>query len=285
MSELKNFYNRYVLGVGDNFADSVTRKIPFFIICFSPWGLLLNKFWVFTKAALWGSLVLSACSLALGYAYICGYGVFQPINFYCTSNYWIYIPNLLIKFLILGAFALGWRNLLVSQPLSWMKIVTSWRQILNVMGLFAVFLVAAGIPLISFLVLYFRVPNPDWRIEISFFAMVSIGFLVPFIAMRFLSLFAFVLNGEKIPPLWQIWLRSGGNLLKILFSLTLMIFVGLFIFNNFFLNFKSALDGNLLYVGIATELLYNYLLLIFFALFLNHCFIQKQYLFSPEAKK
>ncbi len=279
-SKFQDFYDKFILGVGEVPADGDNVKIPFFMLCFAPWGMLLNNFRMFWKPGLLGALAISAVSLAMGYGYVCNYQRFGEVNFYCSETLWTLIPYSLCYMLLLSVFAFGWVSLLRTQTVSWKEVLSQPGRIFRFLGMMLAFLAVNCVPLLSLLILYFRVPNPDWRIEIAFFAVVSLGFLVPFAAMRFLSLLGFSAESETLPPLWKVWLKSRGNLLRILFALVLILFSAMFVFNSFFFNFRALSPEEMPYSGIVVEYLYNFFVLIFFTIFLNHCLLQKQYLFG-----
>ena len=83
------------------------------------------------------------------------------------------------------------------------------------------------IPLLSVLLLVFRVPNPNWKIELLYFTIVSIGFLFPFLLMRIYSLLALFLEGKNWKEFKKAWNKTQGYSMKIVLSCTLLFFVNM----------------------------------------------------------
>ena len=137
-------------------------------------------------------------------------------------------------------------------------------------------------PLLSFYLLYVRVPNPDWVVEITYFAVVSIGFVVPFVLMRFYALLAVFLNGgPKVSPAW-LWARSKGNNLGIILSLFLIIIVMLFILVYFQHGIAGIEVEYANWSGTVIEYFYSLLLLMLISLVINNCHVQKEYLLGGK---
>ncbi len=279
--KIDNFYTRYVLGVGERPEDETWIKIPYGMIAFVPWGIFFNKFGTFFKTGGIFSLLVSLSAFLVGAPYVCRYGMeVSAAGIYCsTTGFWI---DFVLRFIFLAAYAVVWLRLLSGEGFSLKNMAVLGGRMLKFTLLSFSFILLLLVPLVSLWTLYVRVPDPDWRIETAFFAFVSLGFFMPFVCVRFLSLFAFVAEGKSPPRLTDIWLRSRGNLLRIIFSLFL-IFLGMMLFfNNFYFNFQSAAGEYSFYQRIFIEILYNFFWLGFFTLFLNHCLIQKKYLFDDS---
>ena len=108
----------------------------------------------------------------------------------------------------------------------------------------------------------------------------SSGFWLPFLALRFLSVFAFVLGGQKRPPLKLFWQRTTGNALKIIMALTLIIVLNAIIFLNYNL-LAAFVIGRVFTVGVVVcDLVYNMLFLLMSASFASMAVVQREALFS-----
>ncbi len=278
----RNFYDSFILGVGG--PEDAPVKFPFLGTVLGPESLFSDRLGAFLRLAFFGGIGLAVLALLLGRAYVCGYSHLSD-NFYCLSSAIVWLAHFVLKLLFLGFFALYWHHAAAGEPLpSLRQILSQWRQA----GRVALWLLILGlsgiIPFISLFVLQIREPDPDWRIELAFFTFVGLGFLVPFIAVRFLSVLAFVAGEKTRPSLSRIWLRGRGNTAKILISVFVILMLAFLIFNSFYFNFRAVEASAAPWAGIIIEFLYGFFFLIFFTLFLNHCLIQKTYLFDGVKK-
>ena len=124
-----------------------------------------------------------------------------------------------------------------------------------------------------------REPNPDWVIELLFFAFVSTGFLVPFFMFRFFSVVGLVLEERRIPSIVTIWTRTSENMFKIIFSIFFILAFLLVLILNFYYNFV-AYDAKSFVAVLVVEYLYNLISFLSVALFLGHVKAQTFYLFG-----
>ena len=155
-----------------------------------------------------------------------------PLNiyFFCSASQGWYLVYLFVKIFLISAFLVRWYDgAFLNRDYSWKNVFLPTSRDFTTAALVCFYLLLNMAPLLSFYLLYVRVPNPDWVVEITYFAVVSIGFVVPFVLMRFYALLAVFLNGgPKVSPAW-LWARSKGNNLGIILSLFLIIIVMLFI--------------------------------------------------------
>lgn len=259
-------------------------KIPVLRIILDPYALFIDHFGRFVCLGLLFAAAMSMVSLLLGQGYMCAYSSYRLNGGYChPTALWVLVSHLL-NFFILSMFMGRWyqsalQNIACTASCC-CRAMLPRRSDFRFFGLLLVFVLLSMISVLSLYMLYIRVPNPDWRIEIIYFAVVSLGFFVPFILMRFYSLFAFSVAGEARPPLSAIWDRSRGSTLRIMFSLTLLFFISVFLLFGFLNNFRLVDNKNVFYVNFFVEYLYNLMLLMIAAFFINHCYLQKFFLFG-----
>jgi len=257
-------------------------KLPPLKLACLPFGLLVDKFRLFFKMAVVYGGLISLLSFVFGYSYVCTLGM--PSALFCNMTDGFYPVYLLLKYVLLFLFAVSWyHTVLNNQPLSLKNMFYFNRDSLTAMGILAMFFVLNLTPLLAFYLLWIRVPNPDVTVEVAYFALISTGFLVPFVIMRFYSVFGFAADGCRLPSLKEVWERSRGNLLKILVALFLIFFLALFIFFNLFLNVRGYEESSSLWGTVSTEFVYDFLLLLLITLFINHCFAQKLFLYGEAA--
>ena len=90
------------------------------------------------------------------------------------------------------------------------------------------------------------------------------------------------MDGEKIPSLRLIWNKSSGNMLRLLCSISLLFVISVFMIFGFMNNFRLAAARNAVYISWIVEYLYNLMLLMLLAFFVNHCRLQQIYLFGRK---
>lgn len=260
-------------------SDDGSVRMPAIKLAYLPFGLLVDNFVLFVKLGALFALLISIVSWIFGYTYICSLSI--PSDFPCTLDD-SYLPiYILLKYFLLFWFAVKWYQLaLDKEAWNWRKFFSVSRNGLVAMGILALFFLLNLTPLLSFYLLLQRVPNPDVVVEVSYFALVSVGFLIPFVLMRFYSLFGLAVDGCQLPSWREIWRRTRGNMLRILIALFLIFFLMLFIVLNFYLNMRGYDYNHALWVGISSEFVYDLLLLLLISLFINHCYVQKLFLFG-----
>lgn len=256
-------------------------KIPFFQLGFIPFGLFVNNIRKFLALATPYALVMAIISSIMGFVYLCSYASIYEVKVFCSQSISGYAFYNIIKIAILSMFLVNWyRSIIQKVDLKLKDLFIITKPMIKMMFLLITFLAISLIPILSFYMLYVRIPNPDWRVEITYFAVVSLGFLTPFIAIKFYSLFAFVASGEQIPPLKLIWLKNHGNVLKIILSLFMIFIMVVLVVMSFFNNFKDISGYNQHYLSFVAEFVYNILFYIIVCIMFNHCLVQKDVLFK-----
>lgn len=269
--------------VSDGNPDVQPVKMPSLQLIFRPFSYLVNLIRPLFVLSSYFALLVCLLSLLTGFSYIClsSSGV---SFFHCSDSNAMYLLYSFIKLFITSAFIVRWYDIAFrGVPLSWKSILLiPTRKDFQTTCILAIFVMLNLLPILSFYMLYLRVPNPDWTIEIIYFAFVSLGFFVPFIVMRFYSMFAFFLNNEQSPSFKVVWKRSRGNGLRIILSLFLILISVMFVVINFYRGFQN-LDVNYInYVGIVSEFLYDLVFLMLLTLGVNNCYVQKELLFGDK---
>jgi hypothetical protein len=78
---------------------------------------------------------------------------------------------------------------------------------------------------------------------------------------------------------------SRGNTLRILIALFFIFFLTLFAFLNFYLLMRGYETQSTLWLGISSEFVYDLMLLMLLSLFVNHCYIQKLFMFGETVNE
>ncbi|MDR1026039.1 MAG: hypothetical protein LBL47_01445 [Lactobacillus sp.] len=263
---------------------SATRvKMPIIKLCFSPFAIFVDNIKKFFLLGCYYSLVISAVSIALGFAYICNYMDFKQVAFYCSQSNVLFGIDIVVRFFLMSVFVVKYYEIVIKKsPISLKHISTIGKADIKTFAILVSFVLISMLPILSFALLYYRVPNPDWTIEITYFAVVSVGFLVPFILTRFYSALPYVIENGKLPSFKDLWVMTSGNGLRIISSLLFIFILFVFIVFQFYVSFYKAVDENPIYIGIISTFLYNLFMLLLISIGLNHCVVQKQILFGSD---
>ena len=261
---------------------SVAVKIPFLRIILDPYSLFIDQVGKFLVVGSFIALVMAVLSLSAGQGFMCIYQDYRAHG-YCIDNVWIYGLVRIINLFLFAIFMTKWYQICyLNRPLNCDTLCRVGHTDLKTFATLLVFILLSLISALSLYLLIVRVPNPDWRIELLYFAVVSLGFWVPFLLIRFYSVFGFVMGGEKVPPLRLIWNKSAGNTLRLLCSISLLFVVSVFMMFGFMNNFRLAAVRHAVYISWIVEYLYNLMLLLLLAFFVNHCRLQQIYLFGRK---
>lgn len=261
-------------------------KLPLGKMIFSPFRLLFDNGKVFFLLALPIALVICLIAMLSGFGYMCIYSQIMPVSAYCSDSGIVYLLYGLAKVLLWAFFVVKWCEITFQgQPFEWKSLLKADRRIVKFALALILIIFLNFLPMVSGWVLYLRTPNPDWQIEISFFSVVSIGFLIPFIVLRFYSVLPFVVYGQKVPPLKEIWHKTSGDTLVILLSLFFIFIVAVFIFGNLYQNFQSVAVDSGFYVNFVSEFIYNLITLMILTLVINNFCLQQQILFAGTEEK
>lgn len=255
-------------------------SMPFLKLLLNPFRLFIDHLTpIMMLSGIYG-LYLTVLALASGFSFICSfqrnYDVFYPCQFSLAA----YGAYLLVRIFIISWFMVKWLNLINGAACTWKTIFKFPQNVGRTFGLLLINAATFLFPILSTSLLVQRVPNPDWRIEISYFAVVSIGYIIPFLAVKFYALIAFAAAGEPFPPLSDIWKRNSGNMLKTLISLFFILILMIFFIANLFSGMSMNNNINPVWFGFISELMYNIVMLWFAALFAANCQIQKNFLYG-----
>lgn len=262
-------------------------SVPFWELSFLPIGILVYRFKQFLKIASVYAFFISILAFISQLSYACGLTRLEEKAFFgCQYSPAVYLTFFLLRLLISAVFLRSWYLVAVcGGELNWKEMLTLKIGDWKIFGGMIVALIFLCLPMVSMYTLLYRVPNPDWRIESLFFAVASSGFWLPFIGLRFSSVFAFVLGGEKRPNLSMFWQRTTGNTLKIIVSLTLMVILNAIVFMYFSSLASYLIEYTFAFGEIVAEWLYNMFYLLMIASFSSLTIIQKAALFNWYVKE
>ncbi len=186
----------------------------------------MKPFWIisdnlkdfYTQGSIF-SLFVVVISYLLGQKYICFFNENMAQNMYCPKLSYLYFPYLLIKLFAIAICINVWYDkVFKKEQINEEYFKKNWKKNIKTFAIFMLFMLLNLLPIVSGLILFFRKPNPIWQIELLFFTVVSVGFLAPFVLMRFYSYFASFFNGNSQNIIKKIWQKTQGYNTKISFT-------------------------------------------------------------------
>lgn len=240
-----------------------------------PYSLLAKGFRAFFGPAAIYALLISLLYLFTGQSMFCNFSLFSYDSI-CFYNPIMFIVTRIFVFYLIAAFCVRyyqtqWQN---REPDWRFLIYPQRRDIISFFTMLILFL-ANFTALWSWKTLTVRVPNPNWKIELTYFAFVSLGFLVPLVLLRLYVFTAFIWSGNKPISLWKIWIKTQGNNLRLLISFCLWFFISMFLLSSISNTFSASASEAGWFTIFTGEYMFNFALLIVFGFFVNSCSYQK----------
>lgn len=275
MTETKSLLSKMF---GPSEPEEGTVRFPWSGIVFGPYFIFMSHFREFFFTAAFYALLMSVVYLLGGQSMFCASSSLEQ-NLFCSNSIYLYVGIRLVVLLVVAAFCVRYfQSVWLKENISWQFLLRPQKRDFSSFIAFVVFILLNAISGLSWYLLAVRVPNPDWRIELTYFAVVALGFLVPFILLRFYSIFALIWNGEKISSLKQMWLKTRGNALRLIISLTLWFFLFVFSLSAVSGHFGVAAQDNSFYIIFIGEYVFNFVVLILMSFFINFCGLQNLFL-------
>lgn len=257
-------------------------SLPIGRTAFGAYWLLIKKFKEFLILGSLYSGILLVLYLLSGNGWFCSTNSEEKLLF-CSESMGVFIIVRLFNFFIICMFARIWYQTLLKDDfrLQRKQFIPNLAD-LKIVAISVAYLISFLVALYSLYLLYVRVPNPDWKIELTYFTFVSLGFLVPIFALRFLSWYAFIAEGVELPNWKILWKKTAGNNFLILSSVVLLLIVGLSVSMSLLrsLTLYSNLQDMLALLWI--EFLSHIFNLLIVACFMNYCYLQKIFLFERK---
>lgn len=156
------------------------------------------------------------------------------------------------------------------------------KRDLRILGISALSVVCLAVACLSFYLLYIRVPNPNWKIEVAYFAVVSIGFLVPIIALRFCCYFVAAAEEKALPDILEVWHKTKDNFGKIAGGSMILLITILFVMIHSLQFVWHAGATSSFLQALVIEYIFSVIKSVMIALMINFCYIQYKLLFGSE---
>lgn len=262
------------------------QKIKLWSLLSSPLKMLFSKSREFLLLSLPFALFMTALSMLLKNSLICGIDAYKQNIVACSPPTDIYF--LLFEVLRLAAITffikLWYQSAIAKLRINWQKIsFPKWHDVK--IFLFMIFFIFINfVPVFSYYALLARVPNPDWIIESIYFSFVSVGFVVPFLAILYYVVMSYIIAGEKRPPFRKISAAVFDNAGKIIISTLFIITINLLLISSYIASITPYIANLSIIKAIIFEVFYNITLLIFAASMTNYIFSLRGALFLENQK-
>lgn len=262
------------------YSETSAKKIPVLTAIFGGYNLVINKFKEFIILGTIFSVVLMALYFCSGQDALC-YNRYYRASHFCNNNIVSYIVIHTIAAFVICIFLRCWYQIgILGKPLSWMLIIKPQTSELKIAGGFLLYFCTLLLAGLSFYLLLIRDPNPDWKIELLYFTVVSLGFFVPILALRFSVYFAFFADNSKLPSLSCVWNKTAGNGFALLSGIIILMIIGLSISQAMMSSFARISEDVSIYTALGSEYLSNVSILFIITCFMNYCYLQRNFLFE-----
>lgn len=242
-----------------------------------PFWLVTDNLGMFLTVGTFFSMLMMVLSYLFGHTYLCLFNLSVQDEISCSSDAYSYVPYILLKLLIISMFITVWvDSVFMKKNINEKYGLQNWRGFLRNYAVLCLFIFLNLLPVVSGFLLLVRVPNPQWLIELAYFTVISIGFVVPFILMRFYGVLAKLLNGGTWNGWKQAWDATSGHGIKIIFSVTVMFIFCMLLLISVNGVFQTAGKTMPEVYNMAAELLFNIMTLLICAMFVNYLEVQKE---------
>lgn len=249
-------------------------KYSVFRAVFRPFWLISDNLGTFV---FWGSvfaLVIMGLSLLFSAAFECSLTFKKNVPM-CPDNMAPYLVYFIAKVWLIAVFIRLWVESMTARQKVLPLLKQALRGVLKTFLCFMIFIVLNLLPMLSGYILYFHAPNPNWMIELAVFSVIALGFLVPFVLIRFYSVLGGYLEDKPVHSLFSTWRQTSGLWVKLLFS-TALIYVFIL------LSYLSAYSTARMLPFYAGAFVQNIILLLNVVLVVNFLLTQKYILWKEE---
>ena len=259
-------------------------RLPILATLFGAYGVIIEKFKDFFIVGSIYAVILALLYIICGMEALCANPAYSEGHF-CNNSLALFAVIHVFNFLVLCMFMRVWYKVITVDKFKITKdiFIPGWAE-LKIMGVSLFYVLALGVALLAAYLLYVRVPNPNWKIELAYFTAVAWGLLVPLVALRFLCWYAFAAGDEKLPSFKIVWKKTAGNWFLIMSGIVLVLILGLTLSLSMFRNYVTTAYFNRIYVVFAGEYLTQMVSLFMNACFMSYCYLQKKFLFDERTE-
>ena len=257
-------------------------KLPWFKTLFGHFDLLLGANFSAWAVCLIFTTIETLLFAASGNMAACASDVYNQ-NHFCNVN--------LLSALGVRIVIIFWECMFVR---NWIEKINKQTKLtikntflpnikdVKIFALWVAYILTLAIAVGAMYLLYVRVPNPDWHIELLYFASIAWLFLVPLVALRFCCYGGAAALGYPLPKISEVWKRTSGNGIKLCLSLIILIIIGLFAGTNVARFAQQIRHVDSLLKALEIEYIIILVKMIIIALAANFCYMQYTLLFGSK---
>ena len=151
-------------------------------------------------------------------------------------------------------------------------------RFLRFFGVLLAFLLINILPAFALYFMIVRVPNPIWQIEILYFVFMSLGFVIPFVLLRFYRNIALFVLDEPYLGLKETYVKTNFKCSRIFLSFSIVLTMCLVLFLVVNANLKAYIFEPLMVYNFVSEYIFEAAVLVVATLIFNFITVQKEVL-------
>lgn len=252
------------------------NKYPVLRVFSNSVTILIDNLKTFGKLGGLSALILLLVSFVFAQSFVCLVPDLRPQS-YCGSDILTYIFYILAKFFVLSSFLRMWADtVFLKKSLSFAYFKQNLGRYFKFFGIFLIFLLINVLPAFSLYFLIKRVPNPVWQIEILYFLFMSLGFVIPFVLLRFYTNLALFISDMPCLNIRQVYEKTNFKSSKIFLAFSLVLAFCLFFFLTINTNLKTHIFAPIGLYNVLAEFIFECALLVVATLMFNFIMVQKE---------
>lgn len=255
-------------------------KFPIFKTIFGSFGLFLDNFKSYLLIGSVFALIVMVVNYIGGQSLMCTNPAFKEYAI-CSKSIYGFVIGVVVLWFVFCFYARIWGQTAILKKYKFsIKTLVPNKTDLKLYGVLILFSLSIIIALTSGFLLFTRVPNPDWKIELMYFTVVSVGFFAPMFATPLLSYASFVIKEDKLPSVKELWQASRHRIVLIFISFVSVVLVSFLASGSVLRYFMqlSMLDN--IFVVVIAEFLYNIVIMFIISVYMNYCYMQKKFMFE-----
>ncbi len=260
-------------------------KYPIIKSSMRPFWYITDRIKTFMTLSFVFTFIMVFLSYTFGQTFLCSVSEYRNAVG-CLENLWAYALYMVLKLFVLSVFLRIWYDTAYMQK----KVSEEYFKenkvaFIKFFVCMVLFILWNLLPTLSSYLLLIRVPNPVWQREVLYFTVVSIGFVLPIISLRFYANLAEFIEQANWKNFKQVYKKTQYQFPRMLIS-TLFVFIFAFIaFIGIMSNLRTHIAGNIHVYNLFAEIVFEWTVLLISTLIINMIRVQKETLFSETIEK
>ena len=251
-------------------------KYPLIKAFTKPFSDVVDHMKFFAALTFGTAFVLTLLAYAFGKTFLCSVSSFNAL-IHCNESAEAYITYFFLKLFILSSFLKIWYDkIYLNKEINKTYFKNNIKRFIFFFIGFILFIILNLCPIFSFYLLVLRVPNPVWQAEIGYFTVVSTGFIVPFVMLRFYANLAELIEGENFKNFKQTAENTCYQFSKILVSFAFVVVFSLVLSVSTIGTLRMHIFGNIPFYNLFSEYVFALMTLLIATLFINFIRVQKE---------